>query len=43
MTVSIGVAYTVGQKRAATHDLLAVADERLYSAKQEGRNRVIID
>jgi len=43
VTVSIGVAYTVGQKLEATHDLLAIADERLYSAKQEGRNRAIID
>lgn len=43
VTVSIGVAYTVGQKLEATHDLLSNADERLYSAKQEGRNRAIID
>jgi diguanylate cyclase (GGDEF)-like protein len=43
VTVSIGVAYIAGNKIETPQDLLAVADERLYCAKKEGRNRIIVD
>lgn len=39
VTVSIGVG-TLGGKVAGAHALLALADENLYRAKREGRNRV---
>jgi diguanylate cyclase (GGDEF)-like protein len=38
ITVSLGVAATRGDHDAAS--LFALADERLYAAKQAGRNRV---
>jgi diguanylate cyclase (GGDEF)-like protein len=38
LTVSLGVAATRGEQDAAA--LFALADERLYAAKQAGRNRV---
>lgn len=41
VTVSIGVA-DIGQKVPDSHSLIRNADEALYRAKQEGRNRVII-
>jgi two-component system cell cycle response regulator len=40
VTVSIGVATVSEQHRASTEDLIAQADEALYRAKSEGRNRV---
>lgn len=39
-TLSLGVA-TLGDDMADEHDLLAVADRRLYAAKRAGRNRVV--
>jgi diguanylate cyclase (GGDEF)-like protein len=40
VTVSIGIAQS-GSDGDAIDDILRVADERLYSAKHQGRNRVI--
>lgn len=42
VTVSIGVACVDAQKVREIPKLLAIADERLYAAKQEGRNRIAI-
>jgi two-component system cell cycle response regulator len=41
VTVSIGVATTQGEKPMLPADLLRAADERLYAAKQHGRDRVM--
>ncbi|MCD8349062.1 MAG: diguanylate cyclase [Planctomycetaceae bacterium] len=40
ITVSIGVATTVPGQDDKIEDLMARADQKLYQAKQEGRNRV---
>ena len=40
LTVSIGVATSAEKTVASTDDLLALADQRLYQAKSNGRNRV---
>jgi diguanylate cyclase (GGDEF)-like protein len=40
VTISLGVAGTVPDRESAPADLVAVADQALYQAKQEGRNRV---
>lgn len=40
VTVSIGVASAVPTPESDVKDLIAKADEQLYSAKQQGRNRV---
>lgn len=42
ITVSIGVAFTPDGKAFATpEEIIAVADEKLYAAKEAGRNRVV--
>ena len=41
LTISAGVATTCGDGWATTGGLLHEADERLYAAKREGRNRVV--
>jgi diguanylate cyclase (GGDEF)-like protein len=41
VTVSLGVAVTTGLDGLTTTDLIRRADERLYLAKREGRNRVV--
>ncbi len=41
VTVSLGVAATAGDVALTCSDLIRQADERLYQAKHEGRNRVI--
>lgn len=41
VTVSIGLTAYVGTTDATLGDILASADEALYEAKEEGRNRVI--
>ncbi len=41
VTVSIGTAATSGHKGSA-EDLIKMADECLYKAKQGGRNKVVV-
>jgi diguanylate cyclase (GGDEF)-like protein len=41
LTVSIGVASTVGDDSMTPEELIRQADARLYQAKDEGRNRVV--
>ncbi len=41
VTISAGVATTLGEKNMAPADLIKHADEKLYQAKREGRNRVV--
>jgi diguanylate cyclase len=43
VTVSIGVAEYVGDRTASSAELVALADRRMYLAKQAGRNRFVID
>lgn len=40
VTISLGVAGIVPDRESAPADLVAAADQALYQAKQEGRNRV---
>jgi len=42
ITVSVGVASTQGNEVLAPQELIQRADERLYRAKHEGRNRIAI-
>jgi len=41
VTVSMGVAAATPQEVPGSHQLLALADARLYRAKRGGRNRII--
>ena len=41
VTVSIGLATTEGEQDLSATDMLDQADQRLYAAKQSGRNRVV--
>jgi len=41
VTISMGIATTEGESSLTPTDLLRRADEKLYAAKQAGRNRVI--
>ncbi|MDR3074371.1 MAG: diguanylate cyclase, partial [Deltaproteobacteria bacterium] len=41
VTFSAGVATTYGNPAQSSSELLALADELLYEAKRQGRNRVI--
>ncbi|AVP96476.1 hypothetical protein C7S18_04370 [Ahniella affigens] len=43
LTISVGVASLNRDARQATDDLLKRADQALYTAKQHGRNRVVVD
>ena len=40
MTISLGVSTTSGDPTMTAHELIRQADERLFQAKNEGRNRV---
>jgi two-component system, cell cycle response regulator len=41
VTISLGVATTQGQDGATATALIQQADEKLYQAKRDGRNRVV--
>jgi two-component system cell cycle response regulator len=41
VTISAGIATTSGEKNVTSGELIRRADERLYQAKNEGRNRVV--
>jgi diguanylate cyclase (GGDEF)-like protein len=41
VTISAGIAVTSGEKSVTSAELIRRADERLYQAKNEGRNRVV--
>jgi diguanylate cyclase (GGDEF)-like protein len=40
VTVSAGIATTTGEQNITPMDLIRRADDKLYQAKHEGRNRV---
>jgi diguanylate cyclase (GGDEF)-like protein len=42
ITISVGVATTTGDDALTPHDLIRQADEKLYQAKNAGRNRVVV-
>jgi diguanylate cyclase (GGDEF)-like protein len=41
VTISLGVAATTGEETLTPHELIRRADEKLYAAKNGGRNRVV--
>jgi diguanylate cyclase (GGDEF)-like protein len=43
VTVTIGIAHYPGDTAGEAHELVAVADQRMYLAKQAGRNRCVAD
>jgi diguanylate cyclase (GGDEF)-like protein len=41
LTVSLGVVTTLGDASLTSQDFIRLADEKLYEAKRQGRNRVV--
>jgi len=41
VTVSVGIATTDGGETLTPNELIRVADEKLFQAKDQGRNRVV--
>ena len=41
VTVSVGICATSGDDSLTTKEMIRVADEKLYNAKNAGRNRVV--
>ncbi|MFO0968886.1 MAG: GGDEF domain-containing protein, partial [Gemmataceae bacterium] len=41
VTISAGIGATQGEKNITPMELIRRADEKLYQAKREGRNRVV--
>ena len=41
ITASFGIECFIGNRSALPDDLIGIADQRLYQAKQQGRNRVV--
>ncbi len=42
LTVSIGAAYILPGANRTAEGLIQLADEALYSAKEQGRNRIVV-
>lgn len=42
VTISVGVASSLGKKDATPDDIMVLADQALYQSKQEGRNKVTV-
>ena len=42
ITVSVGVACTTGDEALTPYELIRQADEKLFQAKHEGRNRIVV-
>ncbi len=41
ITISLGLVATEGEEALTPNDLIKQADEKLYQAKHDGRNRVV--
>ena len=41
ITISLGVGLTTGETPLSSQELIRLADEKMYQAKNEGRNRVV--
>lgn len=41
VTISLGIAFKPAEEKVCTEELLKTADDALYRAKEEGRNRFV--